>query len=52
MIETTMRLVVDFRERLIPESVEGAAETMSLGELLYHVLFGDGSMEPVQEMRG
>jgi len=41
MVETTMRFLVDFRERAEKESVEAALEMMSLGELLYQVLVGE-----------
>jgi hypothetical protein len=36
MVETTVRFVVDFRERAERERME----RMSLGELLYLVMFG------------
>ena len=41
MVETTVRFLVDFRERAERESVEAAMEMMALGELLYWVLFGE-----------
>jgi hypothetical protein len=40
MVETTMRFLVDFRERTERERVDAAMEKMSLGELLYLVMFG------------
>ncbi len=52
MMQTTMRLVVNFREQPAREPAKKTAEKMSLSELLYHVLFGDGRMESVQEMHG
>jgi hypothetical protein len=44
MVETTVRCLVDFRERELRERMKAAMETameaMSLGELLYLVMFG------------
>jgi hypothetical protein len=43
MVETTVRFLVDFRERMARERREAAMAamaTMSLGELLYVVMFG------------
>jgi hypothetical protein len=40
MVETTMRFLVDFSQRAEKERVEAVMEKMSLGELLYLVVFG------------
>jgi hypothetical protein len=43
MEKTTMRFVLDFREGAVGKAaaVAKAIEDLSLGELLYRVLFGD-----------
>jgi len=47
-----MKFVVDFRKQVVRKPAdEAATETKSLGELLYHVLFGDGRMEPARELQ-
>ena len=46
MVETTVRFLVDFRERaglerLGLERVQDVLDSMALGELLYWVMFGE-----------
>jgi hypothetical protein len=50
METTTMRFVVEFREGAVGKAVAArkTIEELSLGELLYRVLFG----EPVQQAQG
>jgi hypothetical protein len=45
MQETTIRFMIDLREKKVQEPAEEALPGTSLGELLYRVLFGDESME-------
>ena len=48
MVETTMRWVIDVREKDEGEPAEEAPSGLSLGEVLYRALFGDDRMEPAQ----
>ncbi len=51
MEQVKLKWVVEFREKHALERREDAAAKMSLGELLYWVMFGDGRVEPVRELQ-
>jgi hypothetical protein len=46
MVETTMRWTIDLSEWSESEQATEAQPGLSLGELLYQVLFGEEWMEP------
>jgi hypothetical protein len=51
MNQVKLRWVVEFKEKRARERAEEATASMSLGELLYWVLFGEGRVETVREMQ-
>ena len=48
MVETTMRWIIDVRDKDEWETADEVPPGLSLGELLYRALFGDEWMEPAQ----